>query len=442
YFYYDVTHPEVKEQAVRATAHVARRTIVFIAQEAGTAMAWGRTGPRIAFALAVVLAGLVLVAFNRRWRMGRLLAGLLGGSVLLYYAGYVLTATPFAVRHVAFVLPVYLAFLALSVWRLSALPPLRRFCGARLRRAVAWVGAAAGLALFVGPAWASMKLIGKPTPYKKVVQVVDQFLPRGAVVLVDRWFDPWNELKVHPSTNVFFTFTVPNEPLDVFKQVNWRQTAMDFLKKYPDAAYLEIAKSYAEVPEIGPWPWPREFFAHHVIITDEAGLRLRAWGLALRDDFYTPNTNRLVVEFFYNTPEDILARARAEGRDVLVLYGPGWKYTKTNDYRDWRVLEDRAELEIHNLTDKTLAARIRLAAVAVGGTKRVDFGTEVVQTFEAHRLTPWEIGTIVLPPGKQVLRINDRLWSLARIPLLVGEVEIQVAGEAAPVVPAEKPQAE
>jgi hypothetical protein len=251
-------------------------------------------------------------------------------------------------------------------------------------------------------------------------------------VLVDRWFEPWNELRVHPSTNVFFAFTVPNEPLGTFKQVNWRETAKQFFTRYPDAAYLEIAKSFWDVPEIGPWTWPREHFAHHVVIADEAGLKLREWGLAIREDFYAANTNRLVVELFYNTQQDILARAQAEGKPVMVLYGPGWKYTKTNDYRDWRMLEDRAELLIFNLTDQTLGVKVKVFGVAAGGTKRVDFGTEVIQTFEANKPIQWEIGSIIVPPGRNLLRMQDRLWQLARIPLLVGDVGIEIVGTAVP----------
>src|SRR5262249_37631426 len=132
--------------------------------------------------------------------------------------------------------------------------------------------------LWVWPAFLCTKLDGKPTPYTKINAWVDSNLPPGALVLVDRWFEPWNEFRVEPSTNVISTYVLPNEPLDVYLQYHWRDTAINFFGHNPDAAYLEIAKSYWEKPEVGPWQWPRDHFARHVVIRNEAGLRLRGLG--------------------------------------------------------------------------------------------------------------------------------------------------------------------
>ena len=58
----------------------------------------------------------------------------------------------------------------------------------------------------------------------------------------------------------------------------------------------------------------------------------------------------------------------AAGAPLLSLYGPAWRYVKTQDYRDWRVLEEQATLDICNLTDKPLSAEVRLRGVAISGT--------------------------------------------------------------------------
>jgi hypothetical protein len=285
---------------------------------------------------------------------------------------------------------------------------------------------------FIPAAWTATQLTGQPTPYKDIVRWMDTHLPSGTPVLVDRWFEPWNELKVYNSTNVYFTFTIPNEPADVYLKHNWRQTAEQFFEKYPDAAYLEIAKSYWENPDIGPWNWPRQHFKQHVVLRNEAGLKLRDLGLLYRDDggIYT---NRLIVEIFYNTREDILARARSAGEKTVALYGGGWGYTKlwqqTQDFRDWRVLESRATLDLYNLTEQPRTVTVRFTGVAVGGTKRMRIGA---QTFhcEANRLMEWMLAPITIQPGLNSLVWQDALWGrVAQVPFLIDEIVLNSVDE-------------
>ena len=153
--------------------------------------------------------------------------------------------------------------------------------------------------------------------------MVNSELPAGTLVLVDRWFDPWNELKVYNSTNVFFTFTVPNEPISAYQQNRWRDTAKAFIEAHPGSVFLEIHKTYYDVPEVGDWSWPHEYFGQHQRIENTAGIQLRNWGLATRGDFYAANTNRLVVDIFYDSEEDVLNRWRAKGQALGVIPGEG-----------------------------------------------------------------------------------------------------------------------
>lgn len=398
-----------------------------------TSFGWGGTPVRAAFTLLVLLLGLAVIVRRGR-RDGRLL--LLAGLPVLGFALFLLSRASSGVslepRYVVALLPVYLAILTLGVVEGADLLP------ARFRKPVPLVLAAAAVGLSVYPSWVATKITGKPTPYKDIVAWCDAHLAQGVPVLVDRWFEPWNELKVYPSTNVFFAFTVPNEPVETFKQVNWRDTAKAFFARYPEAAYLEIAKTYWTVPEVGPWTWPREHFARHVAITNEAGLKLRALGLANRDDFYVADTNRLVVDIFYNTTDDVVKKARDEGVRLLVLYGPGWGYTKTQDYRDWRVLRGMGEVSLYNLTDGPLGVRLALRGVSMGGSKMVKSTSGAEHVFPPGQMEEWVIGQAMLPAGRMDIQLVDPLWSSAQNALLVEDLAMQPAAPAPAPAPAVK----
>ena len=326
-------------------------------------------------------------------------------------------AATYEARYLAGVFPFFLALLVYGLWG----------AGGQLKKTVAakaLAGCLCGGALVAAayPAYLQTQLTGKPTPYFDLVRWFDTHLPPGTPVLVDRWFEPWNELKSHPSTNVVFTFTIPNEPVDVFMGNHWRDTAKDFFVRNPDAAYLEIAKEYWDVPGVGAWDWPRQFFARHATIANEAGLKLRALGLANRSDFYAANTNRVVVEVFYNTTEDVIEQARRAGRPALVLFGSGWIFTKTQDFRDWRIPQGRANLEVYNLTGQPMEANLLITAASVSGSKQVDMAGQML-TFEGGRLLDKMAGPVTLVPGRNSLAFSDRMWDGGRAPLLVATVD-------------------
>jgi hypothetical protein len=331
-------------------------------------------------------------------------------------------------RYMSWLLPFYLGWVALPLARpfrmeQASLPIVRR-------------AAAAVLAVILGwscyPAWLQTQITGKPTPYWEILRWANSNFPAGTVILVDRWYEPWNEIAVHSSTNdkVYFTFSVPNEPLAVFLQNRWRDVSRAFLEKNPDAAYLEIAKTYFDAAGVGPWEWPRAYFARHHAITNEAGLKLGKIGLANRGDFFAPNTNRVVVEFFYNTREDVIARWRQENRTAGIMYGAGWGYAKpwqqTGDFRDWRVLKDRAGLDIFNLSDSPQNVRVRLRGAAAGGAKRIAASNGLTRDFANGKLDTWSMELSSLPPGQTQLVFTDVLGPATHNLLLVDDISVEI----------------
>ena len=353
-------------------------------------------------------------------------------QTILFVPAHRFSGAGYSARYMAGLLPFLLALFVYGLLEFPALiasnPALKNG-----RRGWMLAGGVAAIGFCLYPAYLNTQVTGKPTPYFDISRWFNSNRPNGSLVLVDRWFEPWNELRSHSSTNVFYTFTIPNEPVDVFIKYNWRETARAFFEKYPDAAYLEIAKSYWDVPGVGPWEWPRQFFEHHICITNGAGLKLSKLGLINREDFYSANTNRVVVEIFYNSKEEILRRAAAKGQSFVVLYGPHWGYTKTQDYRDWRVLEQEGSIEIHNLTGRTTDVALTIRAVAVNGAKHVVASTGQQRAdFMGGQLKEWVLQPVTLAPGVNTVVLRDPMWGMSQIPLLVDSIECSAPSPAIP----------
>lgn len=359
---------------------------------------FGGTGLRAILTLGILAIGVVVLIRQRdRWMRNGLIGLMIAGSFVAFFVTRQSIGAMYESRYVAGLLPVVLLILAYGL-----LPG-----GGSLSRKWSLAAAPVALLLLSYPAWLSATLSGQPTPYLKVTHYMDEHLAPGTPVLVDRWFEPWNELAAHPSSNAVYTFTYPNEPVDQFRQINWRKTAIDFLTRNPDAGYLEVAKSYWEVADIGSWEWPREFFRHQIAFTNDAGLKLRNLQLAARGDFYADNTNRLVVEFFYNTRDDVLAQWREQGREFGLWYGEGWRFEKsgpmgtrvqTRDFRDWRMMSSQATLEVVNLTREPVQALLRVRGLALNGDKQLVGASRFSKGFKNGELTVWQMGPITLAP--------------------------------------------
>lgn len=391
-------------------------------------MGWGSSPLRLTFTAAVILIGLYGLFVQDKPRVAKkcLPIALLVAALVQLFSRKV-SVSPYEARYLLPAFPLYL--LLLTVGLETATDWFKQF-DKRPSGVLKFLPVTASVLLFASPVWSVLKLPGNPTAYREIVAWADTTLPSGSLVLVDRWFEPWNELKVHPSTNVIFTFTVPNEPPPVYIQSNWRQTAKDFLARYPGAAYLEISKSYWDLPEIGPWNWPETYFANKKVFVNKPGLALRKSGLASRSDFYSATTNRLVVDFFYNTIEDLQAKARAYNEPGFVLFASDWGYTKTQDYRDWRILKEQAVLDLYNVQSTDIFAVVNLTGVAVNGVKRVRISPQLQHTFNNQQFDQWTIGPVKLPPGKTSLVLSDTLGDSAKAALLVDRVRLQAVDDA------------
>ena len=402
----------IKEQSLKAFV-VSTETFGSMLFKAATSFAWGATPLRATLTFGVLLLGLwALMRRSRREPQQWLLPlTVVVGIVAFLYARESAGAL-FEPRYIIGILPAYIGLLALGL--AEAGEALAR----RWKPAPAALAVAAVLPL-VPPAWLCTQLTGQPAPYADIVRWCDANLGPGAPVLVDRWFEPGNELRPYPATNVNFTFTVPNEPLENFTNVNWRATAMQFFQRFPDAAYLEVARTYWDVASVGPWQESRAFFARHTAIVNRAGLALRELGLASRGDFYWPNTNRVVVDVFYNTREDVMAARAKAGMSAFVYYGRGWGYTKTQDYRDWRVLNERAVLELINLTTEPLQAKLVVRGVSIGGPREVISSAGGQFSFPPNQLAEWVGAPLTLPPGVTPVELRVPAAAGQRQPFLL-----------------------
>lgn len=387
---------------------------------------WGATPVRVG--LLIVTGGLAIIGlvFNRaRYRRAWIMTVFLLGGFIIYWLALIVASYSYGQRHVAYELPLYLSVMAYGVWHISAIPFVRRMIKSPVwRRVPAYALSGAAVALSLQPAWFCTQLTGQPIPYKEIARWCDTQLPPRTLVLVERWFDPWNELRVHNSTNVYFTFTVPAEPQDVFERYNWPATAKEFFKYFPDAAYLEYNNS--ERNRMGVVS--NVCFARRAAFTNWAGIKLAKIGVAYRDEFYNPSMNGLIATIFYNTREDVIRHAREQGRTTLVLYAPSWGYIKLwqqlKDFRDWRILEDKAALDVYNLTTQTNAVTLLIRGMAANGAKRVRFGLLGQADFQNMQLAEWRIERVPLKPGLNQFVLTDALWSVAKIPLLVDRVAV------------------
>ena len=392
---------------------------------AATHLAWGITLPRLIFTGIVLLSGLIMCLKNlRRDSLYWILPLMLVLGTAFQILARKITISAYETRYLLPVYPIYSVILMLGLANLGKLMTRKAQAG----NIITGIAIFIALGLYIQPAWTATRLTGLPKPYKDIVRWVDNHFDPGTLVLVDRWFEPWNELRIHPSTNVYFTFTIPSEPVENYLQYNWRQTVKDFVRKYPQAAYLEIQKTYWTRPAVGPWHWAEQYFHQHVAFTNEAAIKLRDWGLASREGFDDPFASGIIVDLYYDTRADILDRARQHNEKQIVLYGPEWKYIKLwqqyRDFRDWRILENKATLDVYNLTLQTNAVTFLIHGMAANGSKRVRFGTFGQTDFQNLQLAEWRIEHVPLKPGLNPIVLSDELWSLAKIPLLVDQVEI------------------
>lgn len=357
--------------------------------------------------------------------------------------------------------PHFVIFLAVGTTSfIQSIPDTRR-----ILRGALWTIVTVGyVGLTIVPSWAIVHLDGKPTPYYKINDWVQNNLHGGAPVLTDRWFEPWNELAVHNPGDLIYTFTVPDEPLENYIALKWRDTAEQFLYRHPDAAFLQLTPRRYE-REVGRWTYPETHFARVAEIENASALRLRRWRVFPED--FSENNDRLVIRIFYNTPEDLIARARRQGDPVAWWYEDGWgflkpwqpppgwpeqtvqalwiqagayrstgrlmnrledlnriprqtlmQYLNEGRWEDYRIPTPDTALSLWNGTDAVLEVKCTLRAMAIQGPVRLRAGDQSV-SFPAGLLRE-ERFTLHLEPGAHQVPFTvpaDRLLLIQSISL-------------------------
>jgi hypothetical protein len=379
----------------------------------------GRGGYRTAASLLLLTGG--IWTCTRAWkkeRQLRVLAGFGVGAFGLLAFLHARSAFPVENRHYSSLFPILSLLATLTLFRGGEAILSKTKSSSVRAGSAAGLAAAVMLALLAWPAWLSSRLDWSP-PWMAISQWADAQLPAGTPVLCDRWFTPWNEFRINPATNVTYTFTIPNEPLETYTGSRWRDTAKEFFAINPLAAFFE-QKSYWE--RLGPWTWPHDQFARKMefvnreaLALDGMGLYYRAWG---------PNFPRewVPVTLYYNTEEDLVARARTAGTRVLCLFGSGWNYTKTQDYRDWYVLRDAATLTLHNLAAEPLEVYVNLVGAATPGAVTVSAFSGPNATFQPNQIQTQRLGPIQLAPGRNEVRLGNLTRTQPPAALLVQRI--------------------
>ena len=275
-------------------------------------------------------------------------------------------------------------FLALAVWTVDKafeMAPGKRRLGLRLAAILALGG---GLLI---PSIQVVRREGKTTAYRVLKAWLDENLSPGDVAYVDRWYEPWNEMRMYAPTNVHVSFTVPDEPFDNYVNYGWRQKTQASIVDNEAQAFIRLTRNHEQ--RMGLWTWPETWFRNRAVVTNRAGVWLRDTGFAPLEEFYM-STNRLETEIFYDTREDALARARANGQGVAWFYGRGWELFKPwqqGDFSDYRVLQDKAVMEVHGLDGNVQRVRMEIDAAAAGTEAVVRIGQSAPVTFPGGRIT-------------------------------------------------------
>ena len=296
------------------------------------------------------------------------------------------------------------------------------------RRVPAWAAWGVALATLVlaltPPLRALVELRGNPVEYSRIADTLDQHLADGAPALVNGMNVVRIEMRSYQPEKAVPTFTVPDVGLAMWRDNDWRGSAERFLTRFSDAALVQQGQNYYDHPEIGPWEWPDRYFHQTVELRNEPAFLLQRLDLGASEDFYT---NRCVTTIRFNRPEDLLDQARRDGRPVALLWGEGWQYGKSLNLQDWRLLEERATLHLHNLTDSYRRVRIEIEATTNSGIKRVELGDQQTRDFVAGEPETWQV-TWVARPGLNEIELTDELWSIGRVQLLVSRIEVDAGG--------------
>ncbi|MFM8634640.1 MAG: hypothetical protein ACKOEX_07505 [Planctomycetia bacterium] len=287
-------------------------------------------------------------------------------------------------------------------------------------------------AVLAKPAWMITQLEGKPTPYKKLRDWLDTNLDPGSVVVIDRWLEPWNEMALYAPKNVAVTFTVPDHPYETYKQLRWRDVTQQAIEQDKLQGFIRLTRNHEA--RDGLWTWPESHFARRGKVVNDTIIWLHERGYLSADGKYGPPYERAVVEIFYDRREDALARKREAGEKCFIVFNSTTGYSKsgplfilryqTQEFIDWRVLEQSCTVDAYNLTDASQTVHLKVRGVAPRGAKTVVGPNGQQFQFGFDELQEWTIGPVDLEPGKNAISLSDPGWEKDKRPLLIADVEI------------------
>lgn len=279
------------------------------------------------------------------------------------------------------------------VWCSAVAEAWWRGCGAKARTwGMAATVAAVAAALAPG-AWETSRVAGKPTPYRELAATLDEVLEEGDTAIVDRWYEPWNEMAVYAPEKAVAWFTVPDEPYESYVRGRWRETTQRYFEEGKGLGFVRLSRNHEA--RMGLWTWPERWFAHRTVVTNEAGAWLAKTGYAAMEEFYL-SPSRVAVEVFWNTREETTEMVLAKGRAGVAFFGAGWKLVKPwqqGDFRDYRVLEreGKGTVEVWRKKDAVNERRrILVTGTGTGGEATVRAGRGGLMRFR-----PGEISTQV-----------------------------------------------
>lgn len=380
----------------------------------------------LGFLLLVLLIASAAIVF-RGWRTQdrryRVTSGLALAALAASYAYVTFVGRGSAkISYFAAVLPVFLVWAGATMDRAW-------FRGAVLPRALFGLAVMAALAY---PAWQITRLTGKPVPYRALQQRLDALLPPGSVALIDRWFEPWNEMVRYAPTNVVVTFTVPDEPFENYTRMQWRDVTRARIEAGGIDAFIRLARNHEE--RIGLWTWPETWFARREEVRNEAAFWIRDHGYAPEEDYHGLNDKRMRIEIFYNTREDAVQRAVEAGRRFPVFFGPDMPFEKsgpmgffrfrTQQFMDWRLLGAAGALEIVNTFDEPREVIVEVSAISPAGNKLVGAPPAYRFNFPPNQFAQWPFGPVSLNPGSNKIRLTDA-QSAGGPPLFIADVRVR-----------------
>ena len=359
-----------------------------------------------------------------------LVAGLLG---LYVYVGVVGHGKGKVVYFSA-MLPVFLVWAAYTCDIIAASLPGRWPTVMRIALPCLLVG------ILAQPAWMVTRLDGKPTPYRKIRDWLDEHLDPGSVAIIDRWYEPWNELKLYAPKKVAVTFPVPDEPYELYRQLQWRDVAQRMIEQGKAQAFIRLTRNHES--RDGVWTWPETHLARRGMIVNEVALWLRDRGYIADQDFFVENRNRVVTEIFYDRREDTVKRLQAAGDRFAVFFDETMRYEKSGpmeifrlqsqQFIDWRVLDQAGLLDVYNLGNEPRRGRLRVRAVSPSGPKSVvGAGTQRFE-FGGGQLQEWVMDAANYQPGPNTVSFTDPKWEADQRPLFIESVDVLPDTDAAP----------